>query len=75
MTGNYTQMDRQIQISISQAKVIRGKLTSTARFIKQLYELRGQHLYGDYYAEVQAKELLALAKSLDRKIKQAEAIK
>lgn len=61
-----------IQLSVNKAKKMRGTMNTTASFIKHLYELRGDRLYGSFYANWKIHELNKLAKHLDKLIKEVE---
>lgn len=61
-----------IQLSVNKAKKMRGTMNTTASFIKHLYELRGDRLYGSLYANWKIYELKKLAKHLDKLIKEVE---
>lgn len=51
---------------------MRGAMNTTASFIKHLYEIRGDKLYGVMYANGKISQLRRLAKYLDEEIKRIE---
>lgn len=63
---------KKIQISVAKAKQMMGTMNTTASFIKELYKLRGDKLYGIMYANGKISELRRLAKCLDKLIKETE---